>query len=233
MNRTPLAAVLFDTETTNMLSKEPGAPRPEVIELAWCEILEKTFERADYIHCDRFKPEGEISLGALSTHNILASDLKHCPSSSEATIPEALYIIGHNVDFDWEIMGKPQAKRICTLAMARRIWPDLDSHKLTALFYYIHGCNELTRDVVKNAHSALHDVAMTHQVLLHMTEKIGVKSLEDLYKFSEDARIPTHWTFGKHKGKKIQEADYGYVSWYRRQPEPDPYVLMAISRHFK
>lgn len=223
MSQAPIAAILFDTETT-------GFPPTEVIELAWVEILDTTFERADNISCERFRPDHQISLGAISTHHILPCDLLHCPPSSTAAIPPSTYIIGHNIDFDWEVMGKPPVKRICTLALARRIWPALDSHKLTSIFYHLHGLTSLTRDVVRNAHSALHDVAMNHQVLLAMIEKLQVTSLEDLWKASESARIPTHMTFGKHKGKKISEVDAGWVKWYRAQAETDPYLLLAFSK---
>lgn len=216
-------AILLDTETTGFTTKE-------IIELAWVEIEERTFERMDNIKCDRYKPAGAMEIGAVATHNILPSDLVLCPPFTPEDIPVAEYYIGHNVDFDWEVLGKPKVKRICTLAMSRAIWPELDSHSLAAMFYYLHGLNELTRDVVRNAHSALHDVAMTHQIFRYITEKLGLTSLEDVWKFSENARIPTHMTFGKHKGKPISEVDKGYANWYRRQDDTDPYVLMAFTR---
>jgi exodeoxyribonuclease X len=53
---------------------------------------------------------------------------------------------------------------------------------------------------------------------------------ESLWRFSEDCRIPTRMTFGKHKGKLISEVDAGYVAWYRKQPDQDPYLLEAFRR---
>jgi exodeoxyribonuclease X len=218
------AAIVFDTETT-------GFTNPEVIELSWVALTDRTFEKEDYIHCDRFRPEGPIELGAVATHHILPSDLRYCPPSAEAKLPASPYLIGHNVDFDWDVMGKPQAKRICTLALSRYVWPHLDSHKLSAMFYHIHGCNELTRDVVRNAHSALHDVSMTYQLLKCIIEKVGgVKDLAALHALSEKARIPTIMTFGKYKGSPIRDVDKGWVAWYRKQPDTDPYLLIAFTQ---
>ncbi len=218
-----LLAVVVDTETT-------GFTKPEVIEMAWVELTERTFERIDHIKCEKYKPEGPIELGAIATHHILPSDLALCPPYTQDELPASQYMIGHNIDFDWEVLGKPKVKRICTLAMSRAIWPELDSHKLTSMFYHIHGLNSLTRDVVRNAHSALHDVAMTCQIFNYITEKVGLTSFEEVWAFSERARIPTHMTFGKYKGSLIKDVDKGYVSWYRKQPDPDPYLLIAFTR---
>lgn len=222
-----MLAVIFDTETTGVLKKD--LPPPDVIELAWVE-LDPNFDRVENISCERFKPAQPIQLGALATHHILESDLTHCQPSSEARIPQADYLVGHNVDFDWEVLGKPPGRRICTLALSRSLWPELDSHTQTAMFYQLHGKNTLSRDVVKNAHSALHDVAMCHQILKAIVEKLGVKTMEELWRTSEDARIPKVMTFGKHKGAKISDVDRGWVKWYRQQPDTDPYLLMAFSR---
>lgn len=221
-----MTAVLLDTETTGFTSAE-------IIELAWVELEETTFDRAHNIYCNRYKPEGAITWGAVAVHNIIPSDLTHCPPSAEAAshLPTFSYLIGHNIDFDWEQLGKPKCKRICTLAMSRALFPDLDSHKLTSLFYFMHGMNDLTRDVVRNAHSALHDVSMNHQLLQFLlTKKPEIKTFEQLHAFSEHCRIPTVMTFGKYKGSKISEVDKGYVAWYRKQPDPDPYLLMAFTK---
>jgi exodeoxyribonuclease X len=218
-----IPAILVDTETT-------GFKAPEIIEMAWVEIAETSLERVDYIRCERYRPEGQIEFGAVATHHILPSELTFCPVYTKEELPDHTYLIGHNVDFDWERLGKPPSKRICTLAMSRRLWPELDSHSLTAMFYFIRGVNALTRDVVKNAHSALHDVAITHQLLRHIAEKINLYTFPELYAFSEQARIPTHMAFGKHKGKPIAEVDKGWIAWYRKQDDTDPYLLMAFSK---
>lgn len=219
---TPRIALL-DTETTGL---EPN----EVIEFAWVGLDDVTFNRQTNITCNKYNTDLTISFGAAATHHILPCDLVYSPKFSADEIPVAEYLVGHNIDFDWKALGKPAGKRICTLALSRRIWPTLDSHSLSALFYFIFGMNELSRAVLREAHSAFHDVAITHRILQHITKKLEITSIEELYEKSEEARIPTHMPFGKFKGLPISEVDKGWASWYRKQSDTDPYIMIALSR---
>src|SRR5690625_216206 len=129
---TDVVALLFDTETT-------GADHPEIIEAAWIRlddpenltILER-FEQ-------RYRPTERIRLGALATHHSYDAELADCPPSADFSLPEiAAYLIGHNIVYDWQAAGCPPVRRICTLALARRIYPELDSHNQSALLYHPH-----------------------------------------------------------------------------------------------
>ena len=219
-----IPAIILDTETT-------GFEEPEVIELAWqvwpCETKD--------VNLFHFKPSKVIEWGALATHHILQSSLDSTPLPSSRAweaLPPASYLIGHNVDYDWKALGCPEGKRICTQAMARAVWPKLDSHKLGALIYFAFGASESTRAIVKGAHSAGDDVWMCKMLLevIISTAKID-DDLEALYLFSEECRIPKVMAFGKYKGEPISAVDRGYMNWYRRQPDTDPYVLEAFRRN--
>jgi len=173
------SAIILDTETTD--TKEP-----EVIELAWV-----SYDNIARFH-RRFKPTKPSKFGALATHHILDWELADCEPSTDALkyAYPAEYWIGHNIDFDWEALGSPQVKRICTLAIARRLWPELDSHKLGAVAYFVLGANANTRELLRNAHSAGADVELTRQIFIAMSEVIGTTDLARLYAFSEDAGSP-------------------------------------------
>ena len=214
-------AILLDTETT-------GVKDSEVIEMAWAEVIEGSWNLST-IECKRFCNQNKMQWGALATHHILPSSLEGCPPSSEAKMPECEYLIGHNIDFDWKMLGSPPVKRIDTLALARWLYPDCDSHSQSALMYYCFGANEGTKKLLRDAHSADADIANCYMLLFEMVKKLNVATLEDLYKLSEKARIPTIMTFGKHKGEPISAVPKAYRDWYRRQPETDPYVLIAFS----
>ena len=55
-------------------------------------------------------------------------ELVDCPPASNFRLPKDLqYLIGHNIDFDWQAVGQPDVKRICTLALARKVWPEADA----------------------------------------------------------------------------------------------------------
>ena len=214
-------ALILDTETTDF-------ENCEVMELAWIPY-------ADPFHpfLQRYLPSRPPTFGAAAVHHILMSDLADKPPSEQAPrdVPQAEYWIGHNVDFDWRALGMPPgAKRICTLALSRSLWPECDSHSLGAMMYFTHGMNEATRGRVRQAHSALDDVLMTRDLLNVIMEVAKITTLAELYAASEDARIPKIWTFGKFKGQPIEAADRGYANWCRKQPDFDPYVLEALRR---
>lgn len=212
---------ILDTETTDL-------DDPQCIELAYGEVvLANGLLSAGTCTSMRFRPSKPISFGAMSTHHIQPSDLVGCPPYSAAKIPDdAEYLIGHNVDFDWKVLGCPDVRRICTLAMARKIWPDIDSHKLGALAYMLWP--EKARQMTQYAHSAAADVNLCYEVLAHMCRMIRPESIEALWQFSENARIPTVMTFGKHKGMAIANVPPDYKRWLLNQPDIDPYLVKAL-----
>lgn len=219
-------AIILDTETTDIKD-------PEVIELAW-----QTFEPADPTAAavtgahHRFKPTKPPAIGALATHHILMSELEGMPpaSTAPARVPPARYWVGHNIDFDWKALGSPPVKRICTLAMCRRIWPNAGAHNQTAMIYFLKGATPEVRSRVLRAHGAQADIGLTAEILASIIDFEELGTWDEVYRFSEEARIPTHFSFGKFAGQPIAAADRGYANWYRRQSDPDPYLLEAFRR---
>lgn len=223
-----MTAYAVDTETT-------GVTNPEVIQFAYAEIVARpgpVFE-CTQTTLSQYKPTRTIELGALATHHILPEELESFPSPPEKwELPR--YIIGHNIDFDWKVLGSPEeVKRIDTLALAREAWPALDSHKLGALIYYLFPHTE-ARAMLKDAHSAVADLEFCFKVFLAAiaiipTEK-PIASWGDVWRLSEAARMPKVMGFGKHKGKAIAEVPRDYVDWYRRQDETDSYLIKAFAK---
>ena len=168
-------------------------------------------------------PDRTISYGAMAVSHITPDDVKHY-RNHKIVVPQYLpvgeaYIIGHNVDFDIQVAANAgvdvsQYKAICTQALARRMLPDLDSHSLGALTYAINP--DLARQYCRNAHDAGYDVTFTLWLLEHLCELGGITNMQDLHNASEEARIPTSFTFGKHQGKTIKDiavTDRGYLQW--------------------
>jgi exodeoxyribonuclease X len=221
---------------------------------ATCELIEAAWypNSFDYIgdpldeyninfvsYAERFWPSKEIKFGAMATHHIHKIDLLGCRKSSEFVAPDADYYVGHNIDFDWQIMGSPDVKRICTLALSRFLLPELDSHRQDALIYYFadqwqeHDRIVSARHDLRHAHEAAADVRFCMRNLsdlLHLASAKGhdVSTWEKVWELSEIARVPVVMGFGKHKGTPIADVDPGYVRWYRRQDETDPMYLKAF-----
>ena len=224
---------ILDTETTAHFEAQP---KPEVIELAYAAIeggaLIDHFEQ-------RYKPVSmPMTLGAMAVHHILPEELLDCPPSNEAKIPDdAAYIVGHNIDFDWKALGQPNVRRVCTLAMARMLWDDEDSHSLGACLYRVKPHDE-ARKMLQGSHSAAVDVENTFEILkalikLAVSKNHVLANWGAIYAFSENARLPRRWTFGKYRGRPIgkefgDKADFGYHSWCDRQVDMDPYLKKAL-----
>ena len=215
-------SIIFDTEAT-------GIKEPVLIEAAWLELESIEPFTVTNPFVQRYNPGKPITLGALATHHIMDEELVDYPSASSFRLPDDVsYIIGHNVDFDWEVIGKLEIKRICTLALARKLWPDLDSHTQSALLYFLE--RSTAREQLRNAHSALTDVGICAVILDHICQQLNVKTVEDLYTESEKARIPTIMPFGKHKGMLLADIPSDYKQWLLTQGDIDPYLRRALTK---
>lgn len=227
-----MTAFVFDCETT-------GGDPDEVIELAYvewpCDPISVDPGKDYDEHAEtygirfecRYKPIHPITYGAMAVHNIVDSDLDDCPPSTSAVLPHCEYIIGHNVDFDWRMVGEPNVKRICTLALARMLYPNAGSHTLGAMAYRLLGPG--VRDRVRKCHSAMDDTMLTINVMMKMLEKVpSVFDMEQLWQLSEKARTPQVMPFGKHKGEPISSIPQGYKCWLLSQPNVDPYLARAM-----
>lgn len=218
-----MIAVILDVETT-------GVHEPDVIELAHSSPMTSALT-AISTECFRFKPSKPIDLGAMATHHIIPADLSDCsPWPGKFELPlNTQYVIGHSVDFDWKAIGSPaNVKRICTLALARYVWPKLDSHSLGALIYHIYP-HPMARELLKNAHSAAADVGLCHRVLDQLWDAVGrPDTWEKLWEISEKARVPTVMPVGKHKGIPISQVPKDYKQWFLKQPDVDPYLAKAL-----
>lgn len=220
-------AIIFDSETTGLVD-------PQIIESAFIRldgVDELNKLESGY---SRYRPSKPIELGAMATHNIMDEDLQNeTLDHSDFILPGGVeFLIGHNIDFDWAVIGKPNIYRIDTLALSRYLWPDLDAHRQTAMIYHLY--RDKARDLVKNAHCALDDVKNCYLLLLAIfkriedTKKTAIFSWMELWELSEKARIPTKMAFGKHKGMLIKDLPSDYVRWLERQPDMDPYLLKAL-----
>jgi len=213
-------AIIFDVEATD---KNDAV----IIEAASLDVTSlKPFEVGNP-WVQRYNPGKPISLGALATHHIMDEELVNCPASSSFRLPAGTkYLIGHNIDFDWVAIGSPDVKRICTLALARSLWPDLDSHTQSALLYYFERAT--AREQLRTAHSALADVWICSKIVAQIIEKLNPTSLDALWEMSEKARIPTTMPYGKHKGELISQVPTDYKQWLLRQDNVSGYLRKAL-----
>lgn len=216
--------IIFDTEVNSLDHKE-------CIELGYAKMRDDGGFTATEPIAERFKPANPIEAGAAAVHFITPHELADCRPSSEAELPEADYLIAHNVDFDCEVLGIMAGRRICTLALCRHLYPEFKQHTLSAMYLELNGISRETVGAIKHAHAADEDVKLLVNVIGHIVEKSSVKTLAELYSLSEIARVPTVWAFGKHKGTKISETPRDYISWMLKQSDIDPYLMKALKQY--
>lgn len=224
-------AIILDTETHTL----DGLP----IQIAFgaCDIQNASliFDKSKII--DQYFSIGDVKIShaAMAVHHIIDTDLADKPDFSKFTLPsDVRYIVGHNIQYDLNAIAKCGVdinilKPICTLALARHIWPDLEAHNLSAMLYFLYSHNQdAARTLLKNAHSASADVILTATVLFKIIQALNVQTLEELHQISEDARIWKKMYFGKHKGDSIESLPVSYVNWLLKQDDLDPYLKQGI-----
>lgn len=224
-----MQAIILDTET-HTLNGQP-------IEIAYAPIQihdgKLTLDKSQ-IFDQLYRVDEPISYAAMAVHHILESELVDQPHYTSFSLPQdTTYIIGHNIDYDIRALEKcgvdiSKIKAICTLALARLIWPDAEAHNISALIYMITKGSAKARDMIKKAHRADMDIILTANILMHEIHHLKIQTIEELYTASEDARIPRTINFGKHRGTAIADLPADYMQWLLRQEDLDPYLRKAI-----
>ena len=224
-----MQAIILDTET-HTLNGQP-------IEIAYAPIQihdgKLTLDKSQ-IFDQLYRVDEPISYAAMAVHHILESELVDQPHYTSFSLPQdTTYIIGHNIDYDIRALEKcgvdiSKIKAICTLALARLVWPDAEAHNISALIYMISKGSEKAREMIRKAHRADMDIILTANILMHIVHHLKLNNIEELYEASEDARIPRSINFGKHRGTAITELPSDYVQWLLRQEDLDPYLRKAL-----
>ena len=226
-----MQAIILDTET-HTLNGQP-------IEIAYAPIQihdsKLSLDKSE-IFDQLYSVDEPISYAAMAVHHILESELVGQPHYTTFSLPqETTYIIGHNIDYDIRAIEKcgvdtSKIKAICTLALARLVWPDAEAHNISALIYMISKGSEKAREMIKKAHRADMDIILTANILMHEIHHLNIQNIEELYLASEDARIPRTINFGKHRGTAIADLPADYMQWLLRQDDLAPYLRKALEK---
>ncbi len=203
-----LRAIYYDTETTGV-----NAKNDRVIELAAYDPLNDTTFHA------LLNPGMPIPPDSTAIHNITDEMVKDAPTFAEK-IDEFLafcsgesVLIAHNNDgFDKHFLheefmraerGAPPFRYLDTLKWARKYRPDLPRHSLQFL-------REIYGFEANNAHRALDDVIMLHQIFSEMIDDLD---LETIIKLLESNGGIDRMPFGKYRGKPLEEVPQDYLAW--------------------
>lgn len=204
----PSRPIFYDTETTGI-----RADQDRVIEIAaYDPVNNATFEKL-------VNPGRPIPPDATAIHKITDEMVAGCPGFGEiikefmAFCEGDVILIAHNNDsfdihflrqeFGRSNLAMPPWKFLDTLKWARRYRPDLPRHTLQFL-------RETYSIPANNAHRALDDVIVLHQIFSHMTDDLHI---DEVYALLNKPRQIQHMPFGKHQGVPLQKVPGDYVQW--------------------
>lgn len=215
-------ALVFDTETTSLEFR-----KAEVIELAaarWHADSGEWIMEHDSMYC----ASEPISPMVSSITHITERMVQKCLPFSESSVLESVQDlinnsdvqIAHNLFYDAKVLERYDIhlpRGVCTLKMAKKLYPDLENHKLGYLRYYFDLA--VPDDLVP--HRARADVEVTALLFeLLLNEAIsrgevedGDGVLESLLAWINKPTLVERMPFGKHKGKRLSEIPTDYWAW--------------------
>ncbi|AKJ41772.1 exodeoxyribonuclease X [Pragia fontium] len=159
-------------------------------------------------------PQKEISFDAMATHHITDKMVKGQPLITDVIdrYKGADYYVAHNAEFDKKMLPELGAPWICTLKMAREVYPE-GKHSNQYLRYVL-GLDVNVPDGL-HAHRALYDCYVTAAIFIHLMNETGW-SVERMLEVSNRPSLLRTISFGKYKGAAfadIAKSDIGYLRW--------------------
>lgn len=205
-------AIFYDTETTGT---RPGKDR--VIEIAAYDPGKETGEAKSF--CTLTYPDCPIPPESTTITGITDEMVANAPPIREALTAFLEFcagdavLIAHNNDafdklfleaeFQRAGLKMPEWTYIDSLKWSRKYRSDLPRHSLQSL-------REVYGIASNQAHRALDDCIVLHQVFSRMVDDLTLNQIIDLLsKTPKIVRMP----FGKHAGKNLSEVPKDYIAW--------------------
>ncbi|GAF62594.1 LOW QUALITY PROTEIN: exodeoxyribonuclease X [Psychrobacter sp. JCM 18903] len=153
-------ALIIDTETD-----QGRDPRP--IQVATINAM-TGFEWMKYFNSGR-----SISPVVIRIHGITDDDVAGLERFDLEAFELPQYLIGHNVRFDWRVIGSPSTKLICTVRLARVAFPEWSAYGQSKCIEQLLGKEEASRMTIA-AHDALGDARMCYLLYQACCERLAI-----------------------------------------------------------
>lgn len=221
---------VIDFETTGM------PPDAAVCEIGWCSV--RTYDdprdppevgdpRALLVD-----PKRPMPVEARAIHHISDRDLAGAADAArvfmEFTAGEPGAFAAHNATFERAFFAGGDTPWICTLKVARRLWPECPSHSNQCLRYFL-GLELEDRDAMP-PHRAGPDAFVTAHIL---RVALGLASVADMIAWTSEPSLLPRINFGKHRGKKWHEAPRDYLEWIVSKSDLDADVKFTAKQSLK
>lgn len=213
---------VIDTETTSF---EGG-----VCEIASIDIVDGTLcnPMSDFV-----KPPEPITTAAMAVHHItdaMVADALPIDNVIGRYLGASVYV-AHNAAFDRPKLPQITGPWICTLKLARKLYPELESHSNQYLRYHFMLDVEVPEQL--HAHRALYDCYVTAALLLRLNREARF-TIAQMREISARPSLLHAMRYGKHKGKTFEEIaakDPGYLRWALENMELDEDQTFTMQHH--
>lgn len=214
---------VVDFETTGF------PPEAAVCEIGWYDVDEggvlPNSRGSMFVN-----PRREMSIEARAVHHIRDADLVDAAPIEHGFLAlmsgEPDYFAAHNAKFEQEFFAGGSIPWICTLKVARRIWPDAPSYSNQVLRYYLG--LELDDCDAMPPHRAAPDAFVTAHIL---AQAMAMATPGDMAAWTSKPSLLPRVTFGKHRGAKWADVPRDYLEWIAKQSDMDPDVKFTAKHH--
>lgn len=206
--------IIFDIETTSLDHNSS-----EIVEFCCGTINNGEWNELYNSLCSSSEP---ISLEAMSVCHITNNMTKGHPSFSDqkesiiGVLNQHKLKVAHYASYDVGVLSRHGVELdnvVCTFRMTKKLFPNLDSYKLSYLRYYF----DLNVPEGIPFHRAYTDAMVTGVLFDYLLDVANKQQLfdseEDLVEWLQQPIISDTMTFGKYKGCKMTEVPTDYWMW--------------------
>lgn len=226
---------ILDTETTGF---DPATDR--LVEIAAVDLDPRSGAlRNPRAHL--IDPQREIPADASAVHGITAAMLVGAPRLEEVIgdyRSEQVVYVAHNAAFDAGFLKALPGRWLCTLRLARQVFPQAPGYGNQALrdWLGIEALPEWAAGLA--AHRALFDVAVTALLLQRMLTRLGegaavAPTVGELLALAARPQLQKVLRFGKYRGRAFEEVPTGYLRWMAETNSWGKNVAHTVTHHLQ
>lgn len=140
-------------------------------------------------------------------------------------------LVAHNAGFDRPFLPAMPNRWLCTMRLARHLWPQAPAYGNQVLRYW-----RSLRIETGPAHRALADATVTGHLLVQLAAAYrecahpGDADLNGLVDLAAAPFLVTTMPFGKHKGSRLDEVPADYVRWLLQLPDLDADLRFSLEQ---
>lgn len=214
---------VVDFETTGL------PPDAAICEVGWCDVIDGIVgEQGSML----VNPKRPISIEAMATHHIRDHEVADAQPIDiglrRLMVGAPDVFVAHNATFEQEFFQGGAADWICTLKVARRLWPDAPRHTNSVLRYYLD--LDLDQERAMPPHRAAPDAYVTAHIL---AKALTLASVTDMVQWTKQPSLLPRCTFGQHNGKAWDEVPTSYLAWMASNEGMDADKRYTARYHLK